>query len=289
MRDEGWIDDSRCKSRLREAFFHPSPFILHPLQNPWGKLNMPGFMQPTLVLADNDAIVGLIVFLITVVGWVFNLVSNKNQKGPPVANRPRPPQRPRDEKLQQEINIFVEESGTQSKDAQGKAALGKKVAIPRPVVPAGRAVSGQPAGYPQGRGQATGFGQAKRKPAAATSGRPLRKVRPGETIAGRPAHVTDTLGAGVKQSLSQHMTDRVSQEVQQRLAPRIDENVAADLGMTMTSGASMRAPPLPSAVSETLRADRFAEMLRNPASVRQAIVLNLILSPPLARARMPRR
>ncbi len=97
------------------------------------------------------------------------------------------------------------------------------------------------------------------------------------------------LGTGVKQSLSQHMTDRVAQEVQQRLAPRVDEKVAADLGPTMTSGASMRAPPLPPAVSATLRADRFAEMLRNPANVRQAIVLNLILSQPPGRARVPRR
>ena len=252
---------------------------------PWvfEDLNMPGFMPPIPVLAADDAIVGVIIFLITVVGWIANLVSNKNQKGPPVANRPRPPQRPRDEKLQQEINIFIEDSG-----ALGKGAQAKKGATPRPVVPAGRSVANQPAGYPQGRGQAAGFGQAKRKPAAAI-GRPLRRVRPGETIAGRPAHMTDTLGAGVKQSLSQHMNDRVAQEVQQRLAPRIEETVAADLGTTMTNGASMRAPPLSPAVSETLRADRFSEMLRNPASVRQAIVLNLILSPPPARARMPRR
>ncbi len=97
------------------------------------------------------------------------------------------------------------------------------------------------------------------------------------------------MGAGVKQSLSQHMTDRVSQEVQQRLAPRVEDKGAADLGPTMTSGASMRAPPLPAAVSATLRADRFAEMLRNPANVRQAIVLNMILSPPPALARKSHR
>ena len=254
-------------------------------------MNMPGFMPLAPVLAaDADAIIGVIIFLITVVGWVANLVSNKNQKGPPVANRPRPPQRPRDERLQQEINIFVEDSGGQR----------KKGAASRPVVPAGRAVAGQSPGQFPGRGQGSNSGQAKRQPAASATGRPPRKqLRPGETLASRPAPVTDSLGAGslgtgslgkgVKQSLSQHMTDRVSQEMQQRLAPRVEENVAADLGTTMTSGASMRAPPLPPAVSATLRADRFAEMLRNPASVRQAIVLNLILSPPLARARMPRR
>src|SRR5579864_2467657 len=86
------------------------------------------------ILADVDAVIGVIIFLITVVGWVANLVSSKNQKGPPVANRPRPPQRPRDERLQQEINIFIEDSGAQK----------KKTATGRPAVPPGRAVPGQP-------------------------------------------------------------------------------------------------------------------------------------------------
>ncbi|HMC10178.1 MAG TPA: hypothetical protein VKH44_02765 [Pirellulaceae bacterium] len=228
---------------------------------------MPGFPPLVPVLAADDMIVGGIIFLLTVVGWVANLISSKNQKGPPVANRPRPPVRPRDDKLQQEINIFVEDVGAQR----------RKGAAPRQAVPAGRAAAGQPAG----RGQ-----PAVRKTAAA---KPPRKQRPGETLASRPAPVTETLGAGVKQSLSQHMVDRVSQEVQQRLAPRVDERVAADLGPTMSSGASMRAPALPAAVSATVRADRFGELLRNPANVRQAIVLNLILSAPPALAGKSRR
>jgi hypothetical protein len=97
------------------------------------------------------------------------------------------------------------------------------------------------------------------------------------------------LGAGVKQSLSQHMVDRVSQEVQQRLAPRVDERVAADLGPSLSSAASTRAPALPAAASPTVRADRFGELLRTPANVRQAIVLNLILSAPPALAGKSRR
>ena len=63
------------------------------------------------VLADHDAVIAVIVALITVVGWIANLISNKNQKTPPAANRPRPPARPRDERLQKEINIFMEETG----------------------------------------------------------------------------------------------------------------------------------------------------------------------------------
>lgn len=233
---------------------------------------MPGFPPLVPVLAADDMIVGGIIFLLTVIGWVANLISSKNQKGPPIANRPRPPVRPRDDKLQQEINIFVEDAGAQRR----KGAAGRQG------VPAGRAAGGQPAG----RGQPAVAGQPGRKTAGA---KPPRKLRPGETLASRPAPVTETLGAGVKQSLSQHMVDRVSQEVQQRLAPRVDERVAADLGPTMSSGASMRAPALPAPVSATVRADRFGELLRNPANVRQAIVLNLILSAPPALAGKSRR
>ncbi len=83
---------------------------------------MPVFPPLAPILADGDAIIGAIIFLITVVGWVANLVSNKNQKGPPVANRPRPPQRPRDEKLQQEINIFIEDAGGQKKKGAANRA-----------------------------------------------------------------------------------------------------------------------------------------------------------------------
>lgn len=224
---------------------------------------MPGFPPLVPVLAADDFIVGFIIFLLTIVGWVINLISSKNQKGPPVANRPRPPLRPRDEKIQQEINIFLEDAAGKNK----KGAAGR---------PAARATAVQP----------------KRKSIAPT-GKPGRKPRPGESLTGRPAPLTETLGTGdlgkgVKQHLSQHMADRVAQEVQQRMAPRVEEKALADLGPTMSSGASMRAPALPAAVSATVRADRFAEMLRNPAHVRQAIVLNLILSPPPALARKPR-
>ncbi len=107
-------------------------------------------------------------------------------------------------------------------------------------------------------------------------------MRPGETLASRPAPMTDTLGTGVKRHLSQHMADRVSQEAQQRLAPRVEEKAMADLGSTSSVA------PSTAASAATVRADRFGELLRNPANIRQAIVLNLILSPPPARAGKPR-
>jgi hypothetical protein len=232
---------------------------------------MPVFLpRAPIFAADADAIIAAIVALITIVGWIANLVSNKNQKGPPVANRPRPPVRPRDDRLQQEINIFIEESGPRR----------PKPSERRPVVPASRPVPGGQRSAGQGKA---------RPPAAAPAKKPARRPRPGDEIATRQSPVSETLGAGVKQHVSQIMTDRVAQEVQQRLTSRVEQKVEQDLGPPVSAGPSARAPAPSQPARPADRAARFADMLRNPANVQQAIVMNLILSPPAAFGRLPRR
>jgi hypothetical protein len=212
---------------------------------------------PPVFAADTDAVIAAIVALITIVGWIANLVSNKNQKGPPVANRPRPPVRPRDDRLQQEINIFIEEAGAQR---------------PRPAPPKQAGPALRPGGQ---RAPAPGKGRTAVIPAAR---KPAHRPRPGDEIATRQAPVSEALGTGVKQHLSQHMTEHVGKEAQQRLASRVEEKVEQDLGPAAR----------PSSAPPADRAARFAALLRNPATVQQAIVASLILSPPVTRRRSGR-
>ena len=63
---------------------------------------------PLPVFADASAVVGLLVLIFTVVGWLVNLANSQNN--PPAAppNRPRPP-RPKGERVQNEIDIFLRE------------------------------------------------------------------------------------------------------------------------------------------------------------------------------------
>jgi hypothetical protein len=215
------------------------------------------------ILADAEAVIAAIVILVTIIGWVANLVSNKNQKGPPVANRPRPPARPRDARLQEEISIFIEDAGGQ------------------------RSRQGSRGGASARQAPATRSPQGKRAQAPPQSKKPSRRPRPGEEISTRQAPVTETLGTGVKQHVSQTMSERVSQEVQQRLAPRVEEKVAQDLGTPVTTGATR--PALSADSPPPVRPERFAELLRNRTGVQQAIVLNLILSPPAYKTRASRR
>jgi hypothetical protein len=227
------------------------------------------------VLADAEGIGALILAVITVIGWIASLVSNKNQKGPPVANRPRPPVRPRDDRLQQEINIFLEETG-----------------VKRPKSPAGRPATVPQRGAPPAARTPGGAGPAsKARPPAAPPRKAVRRPRPGEDIAARTPPVTESLGTAVKQSLSQHMNERVAQEVKQRMAPRVEEKVALDLGPAVAGAAPGRGTPAatPAASPPSLQAARIAEMLRNRASVQQAFAVNLILSRPPGLTRAAKR
>jgi hypothetical protein len=216
------------------------------------------------ILADTEAVIAAIVILVTIIGWVANLVSNKNQKGPPVANRPRPPARPRDDRLQEEISIFIEDAGRQ------------------------RSRQGSRGGVPARQTAASRNPQGKRPPAPPQPKKPARRPRPGEEIATRQAPITETLGTGVKQHVSQSMSERVSQEVQQRLASRVEGKVAEDLGLPVTTGTT-RAAPSAEPAPPPIKPERFAELLRSRTGVQQAIVLNLILSPPAYRTRASRR
>ncbi len=68
---------------------------------------MPNLIPPPL-FADAGAVVGLLVLVFTVVGWLVNLANSQNnpQAAPP--NRPRPP-RPKGQRVKSEIDMFLQE------------------------------------------------------------------------------------------------------------------------------------------------------------------------------------
>jgi hypothetical protein len=63
---------------------------------------------PLPLLADAGAVVGLLVLIFTVVGWLVNLANSQNNPPAPPPNRPRPP-RPKGDRVQSEIDIFLKE------------------------------------------------------------------------------------------------------------------------------------------------------------------------------------
>jgi hypothetical protein len=63
---------------------------------------------PIPLFADAGAVVGLLVLIFTVVGWLVNLANSQNNPPAPPPNRPRPP-RPKGDRVKNEIDIFLQE------------------------------------------------------------------------------------------------------------------------------------------------------------------------------------
>jgi hypothetical protein len=206
-----------------------------------------------LAAGGGDAIAAVVIVIITIVGWIVKLANAEKPRLPPVSNRPRPQPKPRDARVAQEINVFLEDNtGARNRPARPSPP-------PRP----------QPASN-----------QASRRQQQQTASKGKRKARPGEDLSKRQAPVAENLGGGVSQHLRQHMVERIEKGAEQRVTPRTEERVTADLGAALATADSPTAALLPSPQSGKSPAERFAELLRNPAGMQQAVVMNLILSRP---------
>src|SRR5262249_37787209 len=134
---------------------------------------------------------------------------------PPVANRPRAPARPRDDKLQQEIDIFIKE-------------VGQKKPLRQPTATAPAAPKPGPAAGPRP-------GAARRPAPAAAAQAPQppttpRRGKPGAEIASRQAPVSASLGNHVRQHLKDYMAEKVAHEVESHLKHDVGQHVAEHLG-----------------------------------------------------------
>jgi hypothetical protein len=223
--------------------------------------------MPPLLLADIENVIGVICVIVWIMAWLMKLLGTQKPKTPPVANRPRPPARPRDERLQSEIDIFIQEVGSKKGLRRPPAST-----APKPAVPA-RSAAG---------------GQRMRKPPAQVTAPPKpapQRIRPGQEISSRQVVQPEKdLGNAVQQHLRQHMAERVARETSVFLKDKVDASVANHLG-TSSTAAAPGAPPAPpaSGTAAGVQAARYSELFRNSAGLRQAMVVNLILSPPPGR------
>ena len=210
-------------------------------------------------------VITLIVLAITFLGWIVNLVSAKNKLPPQQAGRPRPPAppRPRNDKLQDEINIFIEDLSQRDKSRESK-----------PTAPAGK-------------GNAGAAGGRRKKPAEPqrpqVKAPPKRRV-PGEEVVNRPSIFTEKLGSGVREHASANVDpQRLAKEVAADVGDRVKQSVSEHLG-TFSGGV---APPMrtTSTGAAVPVVNELIARLRNPATIREAFVINAILARPVRKQR----
>jgi hypothetical protein len=213
------------------------------------------------ILAAGESWISILFVVIAFISWLWN-VFNGNQK--PVGGGVQPQAaggKRGDKVLQAEINRFLKNVMGQ-KDGQADE-LEVLVVEEGPTKP-----------------RSKGKNRSKRPatPAASTeSAAVFSGARPGGRISERKGPGSTTLGAGVRQHLADHMQEgRVLKQAQSHLAHGVADKVQQDLG-------SFTAPDAPTAASATAARTKFtandvAKLMRDPAGIKQAFVLNLILN-----------
>lgn len=198
------------------------------------------------------------------VSWVLKQIAAANQPPRPKPGGPRPV-RPRNERVQQEIDQFIQEATGRRPERKDVLAADDIEVVeqgparrpaPRRQAPAARRPEGRPA---------PGRAAARRpQPASAPSAtaRPLAASNPAAP-APRPAG------------------DRMGAQVQRDLPHAVDQAVASHLGAF--SGQLTGVPQEPTAPrgADSLAASMLAE-LQTPAGVQKAIIMQEVLQRPLA-------
>lgn len=202
---------------------------------------------------------GWVIFIVFIVIGILNtlLKAAGGKQQPPAA--PRPP-RPGQGRLQNEIDAFL-------KQVRGKEAPDD---VPIEIVP-----EQERRPRPAGRRQ-----QSKKPPQRPPRPKPQQSEphdAPGSEIAARQSPGSRQLGEQVR---SHHLEANVGEHVNQYMDDRVDEGVADHLG-AFSEGRRTAAVQLPRAAAG--RTHKLVSLLRDPVGVRQAIVLNEILSRPKGR------
>ncbi len=200
--------------------------------------------MPLLLAFDVGEVFGIIILVLTVLGWFVKAVKGQGENQPPVKRgNPKP--------VRSEIETFLEElSGNAPKRPPARPQPPNKP----PVAKAPKKPNKQPPGE-----------------------KPPKAPKPVASLADK--HLgSSNLGSGVRSHVSSYMQkDRVAAEVQQDLKNRIADEVRADLGsakMTSTAAVVKPAPvhPLVTLLRDpqgVRQAIALQEILQKPRALRR--------------------
>lgn len=201
-----------------------------------------------VVAAAEGGVVMAIVLIISVISWIVNLIQGNTPKGKPV-KRPRPQQI---EELEQFLQATVA--------APEREREKKRPAPNRQNRPAGEKRSNKPKQSQSQRPNA-------QRPASQQ--RPAQLDRPGTRLA--QSHLSQTaMGQGGRSNIGpQAVDDSVKKDVDLAVQRDINDAVSRDIGVDGTLS-----------VTQVQAVHPLIQALRNPQGVRQAILLNEVLSRP---------
>jgi hypothetical protein len=192
-------------------------------------------------------LVPLIMFAVFAISWVLKLITSNKQPAEAPVRRPGRPVRPREGRVEDEIDVFIQEVDQQRQQSPQRPK--------QPGKPPAKATT------------------ARRRSEPPPPAPPAPRRRVGEEMDRKPL-VDPKLGGGVRAAAAGIVAAerQLDRGVEQHLNDRIEQSVEQHLG-TFSGNRVVKAENTP--------ASRLRLMLRNK-SARQAILLNEILSPPRA-------
>jgi hypothetical protein len=228
---------------------------------------------PVLAADAWGTLISIAFLVIAFIGWIMNLVNNQNQPPAPAdRGRPRRPPRPQERKLQSEIDLFLEEvSGRRPEAAQIEV-------FEPPAEEADTHVSAMNEPRPP---------KPRRKPV-------------GSGIKQRQMAGSGQLEHGLRDQMaerreSRRLADTVKRQQEQGSSSRAESHMSlfrddADLGTYRDESQvgtfrddeakAVKQQALEHLQQQQIQASSLAALLRNPAGMRQAIVLSEILMRP---------
>lgn len=230
--------------------------------------------QPVLAVTCVEILFGIVAFAGFII-WIIVQVSKAAPKpGPGVPGAPQPAGRKPQGSLQKEIDIFLRQVSPQGANRRTADGDVPQTAAPRRTPPPDRP-----------GGSRSGAGKREQPPSSGDRG-----AKPGTKIADRKGPGRKDLGQDVRQHVTEHLDSRsIGGRIDQDLQNRVQQSVDSHLGPASAKlGPSAASPTQTTAGSQAVSdaalsdAAQFRRLLRQPAEIRQAILLNEVLSRPIA-------
>lgn len=229
------------------------------------------FELPTLLAIGPREVISLLFVIIAFMSWIFSIINGKQNapggRGNPQAGGGRRPQKD----LQAEIERFLNK--VQGKENEDELeVIEERDERPKPRQ---KQRQKKPAKAPQSSTAQQPSQWAEQSESSAHG------PRPGGRIAQRKGPGSTNLGAGLREHLAEQMQERVGKQADAYMAHGVAEKVEQDLGKfsineqrTSTAAVIKQAKP-------SITASAVAEIVRDPATMKQAFVMNLILTRPV--------
>ena len=212
-------------------------------------------------------VISLLFVIIAFLSWIFSIVNGKQNA--PGGGRPNPPPgggRRQQKDLQAEIDRFLN-NVTGKKNEDELEIIDDDDVEERP----------QPRRKQRQKNPAQAQRSVKRLEESEASG---QGPRPGGRISQRKGPGSTNLGAGLREHLAEQMQERVGKQAEQNLGHGVADKVEQDLGKFSVNEQRTSTAAVIKEVKPSITASAVAQIVRDPATMKQAFVMNLILNRP---------